>query len=750
MTEIISATVLGLRGPGLTGDDREQLDEALAAAADLTGLRFGGSTGWPRGSHRFWRVVITQLNGGLQLASLEFRNVPGTPRQATGGTPIENAHTGGFGPANAFDGDITTTWVGADPAPYYLGYDFGTATEVNEVAIVAANAGPEKAPRSFTVQFSDDGSTWSDAWSVMDQTGWQVSEERAFTDSSYGLERAYPVYANEDGTALYQRDRNGFHAVEVTGGEPINPRGAHRYWRMLVTVINAGLQLGELEFRAIPGVSQRATGGAPIENAHTGSFGPANAFDGNPDTAWVGADPAPFYLGYVFASAVEVNELAIIATTTSSEKAPNSFTIQFSDDGTNWTNAWTVAGQTGWASNEARAFPDPDYVEPEGSRALNRFRGSREIGTYTVAPATPAPAVTLSGPRAGPSISGAKFLPATDPAFRTMYATPALWAPSNDIYDSAGHRYAGVTYPSGSLASNASERFVHSGRSLELAFWSAVTTFQVLADGAPVTGLITLPNDGDRRWLLIDFGSSKTRLIQLICEGNTRFLGVAYESSGSIAADDYRPLRVGIQADSWGEGPYGGRGLPSSFVRAGLRLGIDLHALAVGGTGFLAAPGGTKTYRQRLADLTGMPALDVGGWMMSQNDALSTVTDLRAEMITTFEAYRAALLSTPAVLIGPAAPQTDANGNPPAWVMRHRDVGADLASHYGFAWIDRIDWIKGDGRTGAPTGHGNSDLYIGGADGTDSQHLNYLDGIDYYSRRIANALAPALNDMLSY
>lgn len=66
-----------------------------------------------------------------------------------------------------------------------------------------------------------------------------------------------------------------------------------------------------------------------------------------------------------------------------SGESPSGFRLEYSDDGTNWTVALTVTGQTGWAGNEERTFAVPGstgahlwwrYVFVSGGSTTQRIR----------------------------------------------------------------------------------------------------------------------------------------------------------------------------------------------------------------------------------------------------------------------------------------------------------------------------------------------------------------------------------------
>lgn len=148
-------------------------------------FRFGGGGGGS--GHRYWRAYITAGNGATATSAAEFglRDTVGGSSIATGGTPSASTEfNSSFDAAKAFDGNPSTLWSAASNSgfPAWLAYDFGTAVDIVEVSYTCRNdAVANQAWRNFSIQYSDDNSTWTTSWSVTNQTGWSLGETRVFT-----------------------------------------------------------------------------------------------------------------------------------------------------------------------------------------------------------------------------------------------------------------------------------------------------------------------------------------------------------------------------------------------------------------------------------------------------------------------------------------------------------------------------------------------------------------------------------------
>lgn len=131
--------------------------------------------------HRYWRIAITANNGSsfTSLVECQFHTRSNNGDETGNGVGSASSNFPGGSVANAFNrvfnnsGNYWATVSGGLPA--WLAYDFGAGQvpDIRRVSI-ASRAGGDvaQAPRDFTVQWSDDGSTWTTAWAVTGATGW--------------------------------------------------------------------------------------------------------------------------------------------------------------------------------------------------------------------------------------------------------------------------------------------------------------------------------------------------------------------------------------------------------------------------------------------------------------------------------------------------------------------------------------------------------------------------------------------------
>jgi len=143
---------------------------------------------------------------------------------------------------------------------------------------------------------------------------------------------------------------------------------AHTYWRFLFLESalgeNAQLRVYEAQMRLAPAGVDQLTGGTAT--ASTGAS-PGNVSDDNATTYWSPttnvAPTTPAWWRYQFAVAKDIVEFTLTAGVGFQTYAPRRFALEWSDDGTAWTQAAYVAGLT-WASGETKTFAlsaSPEY-----------------------------------------------------------------------------------------------------------------------------------------------------------------------------------------------------------------------------------------------------------------------------------------------------------------------------------------------------------------------------------------------------
>ncbi|MGW9031572.1 discoidin domain-containing protein [Streptomyces sp. NPDC055722] len=225
------------------------------------------------------------------------------------------------GATNATDGDPNTRWSSAYEDDQWITVDLGSQQSFDRVDLVWEQA----YAKTFVVQVSADGSTWTDAASV-------------------------------DNTAVPLPFNNGNASLQV---EDFDARTA-RYVRIACGVRNTswGNSLWSLGVvnSADPGHDLALHKSATASSEDPGN--PAsNATDGNPGSRWSSAYEDNQWIQIDLGSAQQFDRVAIVW-----ELAyPKTYVIQVSDDGSSWTDVKSVSNT-----------PDPLTITVNGVRVLAR------------------------------------------------------------------------------------------------------------------------------------------------------------------------------------------------------------------------------------------------------------------------------------------------------------------------------------------------------------------------------------------
>jgi hypothetical protein len=175
-------------------------DSAWTAAMTLTGI-----TGWSQGqrrtfnasgetstpdaaaSTRYWRLVVTAVNGGSvpEIAKLQLRATAGGADVTGSGTAFSGVTIYYGTPSNAFDSDASSVWSPDGTSTtenWALGYDFGSGNDFDLAvfAITAHQSDATLAPTAFELQRSEDKLAWTTDMTFSGITGWSAGQTRWF------------------------------------------------------------------------------------------------------------------------------------------------------------------------------------------------------------------------------------------------------------------------------------------------------------------------------------------------------------------------------------------------------------------------------------------------------------------------------------------------------------------------------------------------------------------------------------------
>lgn len=137
-------------------------------------------------THSYWRLIMwpTPYGGFVSIGEVEFRATAGGADQASGGTATGSINSDTSVATNAFDNNNSNHFTSTySNSLHFIQYEFASPVSVQQVAITsrADSVSPQINPSRFTVQYSDNGTTWTDVFTVREQFAWSTSEQRLFT-----------------------------------------------------------------------------------------------------------------------------------------------------------------------------------------------------------------------------------------------------------------------------------------------------------------------------------------------------------------------------------------------------------------------------------------------------------------------------------------------------------------------------------------------------------------------------------------
>ncbi len=161
-------------------------------------------------AYKIYKLDVTANNGdGNLMGFSELELLDGDidrtdmPGNITGNAQI-NIRESAFA---AFDGTDQTKWLSNAGSTGWLQFEFsdGLAYSINGYSITSANDSPERTPKDWTLEGSNDGVNWTIVDTRVDEAGWSTFEKRSYSFTNTAAYRIYrlDVTANNgDGSLL--------------------------------------------------------------------------------------------------------------------------------------------------------------------------------------------------------------------------------------------------------------------------------------------------------------------------------------------------------------------------------------------------------------------------------------------------------------------------------------------------------------------------------------------------------------------
>lgn len=231
------------------------------------------------------------------------------------------------------DGD---TWWMANTSTGWLKIDFGSdnsATLRTYKIQVNNQPEPNRAPKAWTVQGSNNDSDWTTIDTVTSQTSWGNAEVREFTcDDTSTAYRYFRINITEN---------NGDAKVQVAlwemyGTSSYYPPQVFPPWVMTSDNTPSGVVSASTEV-----------------NAANMAY---KAFDGNTESKWTTDNVTTGWLAYEHTSVMDIRRYDVTGPISGQETmAPKNWTFE-GYDGEDWVVLDTQTNQTDWSAAEVRSF----------------------------------------------------------------------------------------------------------------------------------------------------------------------------------------------------------------------------------------------------------------------------------------------------------------------------------------------------------------------------------------------------------
>lgn len=260
---------------------------------------------------RYWRLYVTANDGSAGYVSFSdlalFESVDGTGTNVAPGKSYSQSGDGAVDPAHlGADGSPDTECGSSLPLPYWWQVDLGADFDIQSMRLRSQRVVSGRTPSSFALQGSASPTgPWTDVVTVDGSTGWAVQEQRVFQ------------------------------AASAPG---------HRHWRFrALTVLGSYLEIGELRVRAsgadLAGVLSSST---PPDYGSVGALADGMSGDRCYWGAAAATDPG-FWIAIDLGLKYAVEGWRFAGFDTD-DRYPSGLTLQWSDNGTDWTDAGTWSG----------------------------------------------------------------------------------------------------------------------------------------------------------------------------------------------------------------------------------------------------------------------------------------------------------------------------------------------------------------------------------------------------------------------
>ncbi len=268
--------------------------------------------------------AVTSDDAARAINTWQFQGAIGaTLRDVPSGsitTASSRYSTGAWDWINATDSLWTDAWTSLSSAPQWLRVQLPTATVYTQYSVGAHSGWLYRAPKTWTFEGSNDGSTWTTLDTQTNITTW--------------VDTVFNSYTFSNSTA-------------------------YLYYRLNISVGNDASYVEIARFLLGPPPRADVPAGtitsASSEYSST-TYADDNATDGNWTTRWASLSSAPQWLRVQLPTATVCTTYSLGGFASELYGQPKTWTFEGSNDGSTWTTLDTRTGITTWLANTLNTY----------------------------------------------------------------------------------------------------------------------------------------------------------------------------------------------------------------------------------------------------------------------------------------------------------------------------------------------------------------------------------------------------------
>lgn len=299
-------------------------------------------------AYTYYRMLVTAVNGGslvsgANITLIDENEVDRAIHTAIPGSAAASSVLSGWAPypvslyeAQGQDGDTTNGAAGWTTNNQNTGWNYWYLDVAQDlVGVVISEGWDARMAETFTIAWSDNGSTWNTVLTVVNETRWGVVPGGAHITYNWASE------------------------------------GAHRYWRINVTQNGGDSYLAIRAMRYINAAGEVLSGHNRLSMLSALSYFTQGLrgfyMMGEPGQGFVNAAGTTERILMHTGIPTKLKNFSWEPRSGETDRCPKDFTLEGSNDGLNWELLLTVVGETSWTGTTPISFDIVPFVaDPPG------------------------------------------------------------------------------------------------------------------------------------------------------------------------------------------------------------------------------------------------------------------------------------------------------------------------------------------------------------------------------------------------